>query len=115
MDTMETARPKRGVAQAAKKPRVRKSRAPGSKLVEAQVAEAFRVLEKTGVLTGHADKVSARIDHGLLTAAMRKLGSDNTSYVLQAALAAFVGRDPFVEWFLSDRGPRLPADFELAI
>jgi hypothetical protein len=114
MDTMESARPKRGVAHAAKKPGVRKSRAPGSKLVEAQVAGAFRVLEKAGVLTGHADKVSARIDRGLLTAAMRKLGSDNTSYVLQAALAAFVGRDPFVEWFLSDRD-RLPADFELAI
>jgi hypothetical protein len=114
VDTMESARPKRGVVRAANKPRVRKSRAPGSKLVEAQVAGAFRVLEKAGVLTGHADKVSARIDHGLLTAAMRKLGSDNTSYVLQAALAAFVGRDPFVEWFLSDRD-RLPADFELAI
>jgi hypothetical protein len=66
------------------------------------------------VLTGHADKVSARIDHGLLQAAARKIGSTNPTEVLQAALAAFVAPDPFAEWLLSDKD-RLPADFELAI
>jgi hypothetical protein len=85
-----------------------------NKVAAAQVAEAFRKLEAEGILTGQAEKVSARIDHGLLAAAVRKLGSSNTTDVVQAALAAFVAPDPFVEWFLSDKD-RLPADFELAI
>lgn len=85
-----------------------------SKLAAAQAAAALRELAANGVLTGHADKVSARIDHGLLQAASRKIGSSNTTVVVQAALAAFVAPDPFVEWLLSDKD-RLPADFELAI
>ena len=84
------------------------------KAAAAQTAAAFRVLATTGVLTGRADKVSTRIDHGLLEAASRKLGSSNMTEVVQAALAAFVAPDPFVEWLLSDKD-RLPADFELAI
>ena len=71
-------------------------------------------LAASGVLTGRADKVSARLDRGLLQAAARKIGSTNTTEVVQAALAAFVAPDPFVEWLLSDKD-RLPADFELAI
>ncbi len=86
----------------------------GSKLAAAQAAAALHALEASGVLTGQADKVSARIDHGLLQAAGRKIGSRNTTEVVQAALAAFVAPDPFVEWLLSDKD-RLPADFELAI
>lgn len=85
-----------------------------SKPAAAQAAAALRVLAANGVLTGHADKVSARIDHGLLQAAARKIGSTNTTEVVQAALAAFVAPDPFVEWLLSDKD-QLPADFELAI
>ena len=79
-----------------------------------QTAAALRVLAANGVLTGHADRVSARIDHGLLQAAARKIGSTNTTEVVEAALAAFVAPDPFVEWLLSDKD-RLPPDFELAI
>lgn len=74
----------------------------------------MRALEARGVLTGRAQKVSARIDPGLLAAAAKKLGSNNTTEVVQVALAAFVAPDPFVAWFLSDKD-RLPADFELAI
>jgi hypothetical protein len=85
-----------------------------NQVAAAQINEAFRRLEAGGILTGRADKVSARIDHGLLIAAARKVGSDNTTHIIQAALAAFVAPDPFVEWFLSDKD-RLPADFELAI
>jgi hypothetical protein len=84
------------------------------KVAAAQTAAALRELAARGVLTGRADKVSARIDHGLLQAAARKIGSTNTTEVVQAALAAFVAPDPFVEWLLSDKD-RLPADFELAI
>jgi hypothetical protein len=85
-----------------------------SKAAAAQAAAALRELAASGVLTGRADKVSARIDCGLLKAAARKIGSTNTTEVVQAALAAFVAPDPFVEWLLSDKD-RLPADFELAI
>ena len=84
------------------------------KAAAAQTAAALRALAANGVLTGRADKVSARIDHGLLQAAARKLGSTNTTQVVEAALAAFVAPDPFVEWLLSEED-RLPADFELAI
>jgi hypothetical protein len=91
-------------------PPSKRSRKPAA----AQAAAALRVLAANGVLTGQADKISARIDHGLLEAAARKIGSSNTTEVVEAALAAFVAPDPFVEWLLSDRD-RLPPDFELAI
>jgi hypothetical protein len=92
----------------------RKLPKPASKLAAAQADEALQRQQASGVLTGCANKVSARLDQGLLAAAARKLGTSNTTEVMQAALAAFVAPDPFVEWLLSDKD-RLPADFELAI
>ena len=96
---------------------IKKSRnigpSPGG-LVGLQVSRALARLRADGVFSGHADKVSARIDQGLLIAAARKMGSDNTTEVVQAALAAFVASDPFVAWFLSGQD-KLPDDFELAI
>lgn len=92
----------------------RRSATADSPIAAAQALEALRQLRADGVLTGEAEKVSARIDRGLLAAAARKLGSDNTTAVVQAALAAYVAPDPFVEWLLSDRD-RLPPDFEVAI
>jgi hypothetical protein len=65
-------------------------------------------------LSGHAEKISARLDDGLLCAAARKLGTENITQVLQAALALFVAPDPFVTWFVS-RDDRLPDDFEPAV
>lgn len=85
-----------------------------NEVAAADISAAFRKLQEMGILTGRTDKVSARIDHGLLAAAARKVGSKNTTEIIQAALAALVAPDPFVEWFLSDMD-RLPADFELAI
>lgn len=96
------------------KPRPKAPTKRPPKPAAAQATAALRMLTTNGVLTGHADKVSARIDRGLLRAAARKIGSTNTTEVMQAALAAFVAPDPFVEWLLSDKD-RLPADFELAI
>ena len=92
----------------------RRSTATNGMIAAAQALEALRSLRADGILTGEAEKVSVRIDRGLLAAAARKLGSDNTTAVVQAALAAYVAPDPLVEWFLSDRD-RLPDDFELAI
>jgi hypothetical protein len=99
---------------ATRKPPHASPRQPSRKPAAAQAAAALRVLAAKGLLTGQADKISARIDHGLLEAAARKIGSTNTTEVVEAALAAFVAPDPFVEWLLSDRD-RLPPDFELAI
>ncbi|MBV8457795.1 MAG: hypothetical protein JO122_14395 [Acetobacteraceae bacterium] len=66
------------------------------------------------MLSGHAEKISARIDDGLLAAAARKLGTENITQVLQAALAVFVAPDPFVTWFCAE-ADKLPQDFEPAI
>jgi hypothetical protein len=100
--------------KAISRPRIHKSPALRNKVLAARIEQALRKLQEMGVLSGRTDKVSARIDRGLLAAAARKAGSDNTTDVMQAALAAFVAPDPFVEWFLSGKD-RLPADFELAI
>ena len=94
--------------------RTRVQKAPESTVAARQASEALRRLRDGGVLTGQADRVSARIDHGLLAAAARKVGSTNTTEVVQAALAALVAPDPFVAWFLSGED-RLPDDFELAL
>jgi len=111
----ESTRRAKGGGKETTKARVRKTPAPGGDTVAARQAdEALRRLEAGGVLTGQAGKVSARIDHGLLAAAARKVGSTNTTEVVQAALAAFVAPDPFVAWFLSGKD-RLPDDFELAL
>ncbi len=112
MDTLGAARSKR--SKAPSKTRARRVPHLRDKVAAAHIAAALRKLQEMGVLTGRTDKVSARIDHGLLAAAARKVGSENTTEIMQAALAALVAPDPFVEWFLSDRD-RLPADFELAI
>ncbi|SRR6266849_5325860 len=113
---METVRASRaGASRRSFRTPVRRSPEVSNNVVAAQVATILRALKAKGVLTGRADKLSARIDHGLLAAAAHKLGSQNMTEVVQAALAAFVApSDPFVEWLLSDKD-RLPADFERAI
>ena len=78
------------------------------------MAEALRQLAATGVLCGHAEKISARIDDSLLAAASRRLGTENIAQVMQAALAVFVAPDPFVTWFVSG-DDKLPDDFEPAL
>ena len=80
----------------------------------AQASEALRQLAAAGVLSGHAEKISARLDDGLLAAAARKFGTENVTQVLQAALAVFVAPDPFVAWFFSG-DDKLPDDFEPAV
>jgi hypothetical protein len=82
MDRMVSGRPKRGIAHATTKPRVRKSRAPGSKLVEAQVAGAFRVLENAGALRFRAD---AALPMDAAAALDRPLLFDTTVYLDRGA------------------------------
>jgi len=79
-----------------------------------RMAGIEQALQARGILTGQAERISARIDSGLLAAAAEMAGSSDTVDILRVALAAFVAPDPFVTWFLSDRD-LLPPDFELAI
>jgi hypothetical protein len=78
-----------------------------------RVKHALTVLDAKGVLGQSASrKVSARVDPGLLEAARAKMGVDNDTDLLTAALALAAGGDDFGAWLVT-RGPRLPADFEL--
>jgi hypothetical protein len=83
-------------------------------LMTERIAGVEQVLRARGILTGQAERISARIDSGLLAAAAEMAGSSNTTDILRVALAAFVAPDPFATWFLSDQD-LLPPDFELAI
>jgi hypothetical protein len=78
-----------------------------------RVQHALTVLGAKGVLgQGASKKVSARVDSGLLEAARAKMGVDNDTDLLTAALALAAGDDEFGAWLVT-RGARLPADFEL--
>lgn len=78
-----------------------------------RVRHALTFLNAKGILgRGGSKKVSARLDPGLLEAARAKIGVENDTDLLTAALAIAAGDDEFGEWLVT-RGARLPADFEL--
>jgi hypothetical protein len=78
-----------------------------------RVQHALTVLGAKGVLgRSPSKKISARVDPGLLEAARAKMGVDNDTDLLTAALALAAGDDDFGAWLVT-RGARLPADFEL--
>jgi hypothetical protein len=92
-------------------------RAPAIKMAAFKAAprvqHALAALSAQGVLgNGGSKKVSARLDPGLLEAARAKIGVDNDTDLITAALAIAAGDDGFGAWLVT-RGPRLPADFEL--
>ena len=78
-----------------------------------RVQHAVAGLLARGVLNrSGSKKVSARLDPGLLEAARAKIGVDNDTDLLTAALAIAAAEDDFGAWLVT-RGARLPADFEL--
>jgi hypothetical protein len=78
-----------------------------------RVRHALTFLSAKGILgQGASKKVSARLDPGLMEAARAKIGVDNDTDLLTAALAIAAGDDEFGRWLVT-RGARLPADFEL--
>jgi hypothetical protein len=84
-----------------------------SGILAPRVQHALTVLGAKGVLgQGASKKVSFRVDPGLLEAAREKMGVDNDTDLLTAALALAAGDDDFGAWLVT-RGARLPADFEL--
>jgi hypothetical protein len=78
---------------------------------------ALAELARTGKLTGaNSEKISVRIDPGLMKAAAERLGlpHDAITHVVNAALALAAAPDPFKVW-LRETTDRLPDDFELAV
>jgi hypothetical protein len=74
-------------------------------------------LAAEGKVSGvRSDKISARVDPGILAAAAERLGfaEGEVSDVVNASLALAAAPDRFKEWLRSG-GDQIPGDFELAI
>jgi hypothetical protein len=71
-------------------------------------------LAASGKLKGsRTERLSARVDPGLIKAARAKTGLGNSELV-NAALAVLAAPDDFGPWFAAQAG-RLPKDFELEL
>lgn len=93
----------------------RTARKRGDPLIEARLSFALQQLERSGALAGtRSQKLSMRVDPGLIEAARRRTGLRATSQIINAALAVLAAGDDFGPWLVSQAG-RLPEDFEPAI
>jgi len=111
---------------AGKKPRApRKPPAPQGQPLTSSVGDdtltnmrlkfAIAELERSGALAGtRSQKLSTRVDPGLLAAARRRTGLRTDSDLVNAALAVIAAGDDFGAWLVAQAG-RLPEDFELAL
>lgn len=78
-----------------------------------RVRHALSFLSAKGLLgRSPSKKVSARLDPGLLEAARAKIGADNDTDLISAALAIAAGEDDYGAWLVAQAGV-LPVDFEL--
>ncbi len=79
-----------------------------------QVAAALAELRLAGAVTGaRAQKISVRVDPGVMRAAAARLGLTNPSDVVNTSLAVAAAPDRFNAWW-TDTPATLPDDFELA-
>ena len=81
------------------------------------VGRALARLAAEGKVAGvRSDKISARVDPGIFSAAAAQLGlaESEVSDVVNASLAIAAAPDRFKAW-LTDSGDTLPDDFALAI
>jgi hypothetical protein len=84
-------------------------------ITSARIAFALSALLAKGKLTGaRTERLSARVDPGLIEAARRKTGLNSDSELINAALAVLAAPDDFGPWFAGQAG-RLPKDFELEL
>jgi hypothetical protein len=84
-------------------------------ITSARVEFALSTLAASGNLKGsRTERLSARVDPGLIKAARTKTGLNNDSELVNAALAVLAAPDDFGPWFAAQAG-RLPKDFELEI
>ena len=80
----------------------------------ARIEFALSTLAASGKLKGsRTERLSARVDPGLIKAARAKTGLGNSELV-NAALAVLAAPDDFGPWFAAQAG-RLPKDFELEL
>lgn len=84
-------------------------------ITSARVDFALSTLAASGKLEGsRSERVSARVDPGLIKAARTKTGLKSDSELVNAALAVLAAPDDFGPWFAAQAG-RLPKDFELEL
>ena len=84
-------------------------------VTSARIEFALSTLAASGKLKGsRTERLSARVDPGLIKAARAKTGLDNDSELINAALAVLAAPDDFGPWFAAQAG-RLPKDIELEL
>jgi len=85
------------------------------RITSARIEFALSTLAASGKLKGaRTERLSARVDPGLIKAARAKTGLDNDSELVNAALAVLAATDDFGPWFAAQAG-RLPKDFALEL
>ena len=109
---------KRPRTKAARAGRLRSTGMPGKAtdpVLSARLHFALSTLREAGKLEGaRSERLSARVDPGLIKAARAKTGFASDSDLVNAALAMLAAPDDFGPWFASQAG-RLPRDFELEL
>ena len=100
---------------ASQKPQRKPAAQVGETLIAARVRYAISELERAGALAGsRSQKLSMRVDPGLVAAARRRTGLRRNSDLINAALAVVAAGDDFGAWLVQQAG-RLPEEFELAV
>lgn len=85
------------------------------RIIQARIAFARQALRDNGRLSGRrTQRVSARLDPGLIKAAKERSGIKGETALLEAALALIAEPDGFWAWMMQQRG-KLDEDFELGI
>ena len=80
----------------------------GDALTNTRLKFAVVALERSGTLTGaRSQKLSTRVDPGLIEAARRRTGLRSDSDLINAALAVIAAGDDFGAWLVTQAG-RLP-------
>ncbi len=83
--------------------------------IDRHVAAALAELRLAGAVTGtRSQRISVRVDPGVMRAAAARLGLSNPSDVVNAALAVAAAPDRFKAWWAQTHAT-LPDDFELAV
>jgi hypothetical protein len=111
MTSMKRAKKARPRGRRVSFPRAR----PIDPITSARVEFALSTLAASGTLKGsRTERLSARVDPGLIKAARTKTGLNNDSELVNAALAVLAAPDDFGPWFAAQSG-RLQKDFELEL
>jgi hypothetical protein len=83
--------------------------------IDRHVAAALAELRLAGAVTGsRSQRISVRVDPGVMGAAAARLGLTNPSDVVNASLAVAAAPDRFKAWW-AETHAKLPDDFELAV